>query len=87
MKNRSPLRRWLSLTLAGACLWGFVWGLLPALIESSPALKEMDRFANFHGIETGAFYYTDVEIVGRASHEASATIRFPPKGPGPVDEN
>ncbi|WP_237559868.1 hypothetical protein [Desulfohalovibrio reitneri] len=86
MENASPLKRWLSFLLSLAVTAAFIWGICPALREASAPIKQMADFVDETGIETGAFYYTDVEIVGHADLGARSTIEYPPRGPAPVKE-
>ncbi len=87
MENRSALTRWLSFFGAIFITWSLVFVVGPALRDRSEFFQQMAAFVDESGIETGAFYYTDVEIVGRASHAARTTIVYPPRGPQPDAAN
>jgi hypothetical protein len=83
MENASLLKRWLSLAAALAAVWVFVFAAGPALRDSVPEMRRMAAFVDETGIETGAFYYTDVEIVGHADINARSTMEYLPRGPEP----
>ena len=82
MENASLLKRWLAFASVSFMFWFFVFVAAPALVNTLPEMKQMADFVDFTGIETGEFYYTDVEIVGHASANARGTIEYLPKGPG-----
>lgn len=87
MENKSALTRWLSFVGAVFATWLFVFVLCPAVRDTSPFFQELAAFVDESGIETGAFFYTDVEIVGHASHSARSTIVYGPHGDGPKTMN
>lgn len=57
---------------------------LPALTRSCDKLEHMAQVLEEDNIDPSRYYYTDIEAVGDANHELSNTMRFMPKGPGPV---
>lgn len=81
------VKRYGSFICALAGMWFFCFGFAPWLVESIPELKQMAAFVEDEGIETGEFYYTDVEIVSRADQNARNTMEYLPKGPGPVTDS
>ncbi|MFH1914290.1 MAG: hypothetical protein ABIK45_08465 [Pseudomonadota bacterium] len=83
MADQSLGRRLAALALIAALVWGFMFVAGPKLASSVPALGSLAAFVNESGIETGAYYYTSVEIVGHADHNARSTIEYRPHGPGP----
>lgn len=86
MNEKSALARWLSFTLASAVTWAVCFVAAPALVESSPTMKQMADFIDSSGIETGEFYYTDVESCATANMNTQMTIDYMPHGPGPAPE-
>ncbi|WP_285905376.1 hypothetical protein [Pseudodesulfovibrio pelocollis] len=83
MADQSLGRRLAALALIAALVWGFMFVAGPRLAASVPALGSLAAFVNETGIETGAYYYTSVEIVGHADHNARSTIEYQPHGPRP----
>lgn len=83
MENQSLGRRLAALALVAALVWGFMFVIGPRLVKSVGAFRTLAAFVNESGIETGEFYYTDVEIVGHADHSARSTMEYAPHGPGP----
>jgi hypothetical protein len=76
-------RRLLSLAVAVMAVWSFVFVIGPRLVHVVPEFQALATFVNESGIETGEFYYTDVEIVGHADHNARSSMEYMPHGPGP----
>lgn len=56
------------------CLMTFV--VLPALTRSFTSFSTLAAFIDSSGIDTGQFYYTDVEIVTQADIGARSSIQF-----------
>lgn len=83
MENRSLPVRIASFLIAVTITWVVCFQLAPMLVENVPAMKKMADFVDESGIETGEFYYTDVEIVGHADLNARSSIEYLPHGPVP----
>jgi len=81
MNEKSSLRRWLSFSLATALTWVVCFVAAPALVECSPAMTRMAKFIDNSGIETGEFYYTDVEACSTANLNTQNTVDYMPHGP------
>jgi len=84
MQDKSLTQRLLALAAAIAVIWLFTFVAGPWLVRDVPEFKRLAAFVNESGIETGEFYYTDVEIVGHADHNARSTMEYEPHGPGGV---
>lgn len=58
----------------------FVWALgfyiLPAITHSNDNIQQLADFIDFAEIDTGKFYYTDLEIVAKADLGARSTIEY-----------
>lgn len=83
MENRSLSVRIMSFLAAILITWVVCFQLAPMLVNSVPVMKKMAVFVDESGIETGEFYYTDVEIVGHADINARSSIEYLPHGPVP----
>ena len=66
-----------------AVIWAMAFVAGPWLINQSASFQTLADFVVESGIETGEFYYTDVEIVGHADHNARSSMEYLPHGPGP----
>ncbi|WP_272700594.1 hypothetical protein [Desulfovibrio sp. Fe33] len=84
MENRSLPQRLAAFALSCAAVWVFTFLIGPEVVESSEAFQKLGDFIVEENIETGMFYYTDVEIVGHADHNARSTMEYMPHGPGPM---
>ena len=82
-KKRSLGARIGSLVATCAVIWAFVFVAGPWMITKSTSFQTLADFVVESGIETGEFYYTDVEIVGHADHNARSSMEYLPHGPGP----
>ncbi len=80
MEEKSLKVRLLHLAGCLAVLWFMMFVAAPALTSAVPEIRTMAKFVDFSGIETGEFYYTDVEIVGHADSNARNTIEYMPHG-------
>ncbi len=80
MEQKSLKVRLLRLAGCLAVLWFVMFVAAPALTSAVPEIRTMANFVDFSGIETGEFYYTDVEIVGHADSNARNTIEYMPHG-------
>lgn len=83
MQKKSALRRWGSLLVGLFMTWVVVFVACPALVNAVPDMKLMANFVDEADIETGEFYYTDIECVGHANIGARSTFDFMPHGPQP----
>ena len=57
-------------------IWLMTFIVLPALTGSFTSFSTLAAFIDSSGIDTGQFYYTDVEIVTRADIGARSSIEF-----------
>ena len=57
-------------------IWLMTFIVLPALTSSSKSFSTLASFIDSSGIDTGQFYYTDVEIVTKADLGARSSIEF-----------
>lgn len=66
------------LQLIGAIvlIWALTFQILPTLTRSFTSFSTLADFIDFSGIDTGQFYYTDVEIVTQADLGARSSIDF-----------
>lgn len=80
MENKSLKVRLLSFAAGVLAVWFVMFVAAPALTNAVPEIRTMADFVDFSGIETGEFYYTDVEIVGHADCNARNTIEYMPHG-------
>ena len=86
-KEKSLAMRVGSLVAATAAVWLLVFVLCPLLTNAVPEMRRMAAFVDESGIETGEFYYTDVEIVGHAELGARSTFEITPTGRAERAEN
>ncbi|WP_319583980.1 hypothetical protein [uncultured Pseudodesulfovibrio sp.] len=84
MENRSLTQRILALVSVCAAIWVFTYVAGPMLVNASQDFRTLGDFIVRENIDTGMFYYTDLEIVGHADHNARSTIEYMPHGPGPL---
>lgn len=84
MQNRSLTRRITSFLLSCAAIWVFTYVAGPMLVNASDDFKTLGDFIVEENIDTGMFYYTDLEIVSHADHNSRSTIEYLPHGPGPM---
>jgi hypothetical protein len=75
-REKSRLKGWLQLTASLFAVWALTFVVLPAITDSSVSFQTIARFIDYSGIDTGQFYYTDVEIVTRADIGARSTIEY-----------
>ena len=68
------------LQLAGSivAIWCLTFVVLPAITNSSESFKTVADFIDSAEIDTGQFYYTDVEEVTRANMALRSTIEYFP---------
>lgn len=64
--------------LAGSIgiIWLFTFIVMPAIASSCTSFRTLAAFIDESEIETGQFYYTDVEIVTKANLGARSTIEY-----------
>ncbi|ACS78482.1 hypothetical protein [Maridesulfovibrio salexigens] len=83
MENKTLGFRIISFFATCSVIWAMVFVAGPMLIDTTPAFRTLADFVTESDIETGEFYYTDVEIVGHADHNARSSMEYLPHGPGP----
>lgn len=76
MKKSSWKKRWFSLVLVVAALWGVMGLALPMLTDAFETTRQLARYIDESGIETGQFYYTGVEILNHAESGARGSVAF-----------
>lgn len=64
------------LVTAISLIWVMTFVVLPALTRSFTSFSTLAAFIDSSGIDTGQFYYTDVEIVTQADIGARSSIKF-----------
>lgn len=84
MENRPLSQRLLALASACAVIWVFAYVAGPMLVNASQDFRKLGDFIVREDIDTGKFYYTDLELVGHADHNARSTMEYMPTGPGPL---
>ncbi|GAB6177363.1 hypothetical protein JCM16814_22540 [Desulfobaculum senezii] len=82
-QNKSLAQRWTSFIVALGVTWLVVFVACPALVNAIPEMRQMADFVDETNIETGEFYYTDIECVGHANIGARSTFDYMPSGPQP----
>lgn len=81
MENYSILSRWAAF-VGGILITLFcIYVVAPFVRSHVESIDTMATFVDNTGIETGEFYYTDVEIVAHADLSARSSIEYTPKGP------
>ena len=78
-EQRSAAKRWGSLILGLALTWATVFVAGPALVQASPAMTHLANVIDENDIETGEFYYTDVEVCAISNLNTRTTIEYLPK--------
>lgn len=73
---KSSLKGWLQLAASLFAIWTMTYVALPAITNSSTSFQTLADFIDSSGIDTGQFYYTDVEIITQADIGARSTIEF-----------
>lgn len=66
----------LQLLTATTMIWLMTFFVLPAITGSFKSFQTLADFIDSSGIDTGQFYYTDVEIVTQADIGARSSIEF-----------
>lgn len=76
-EQKKPLAKGLS-QLFGALVgvWALSFYILPALTHSNSNIQQLADFIDFAEIDTGMFYYTDLDIVATADLGARSTIEY-----------
>lgn len=80
MENQNVLTRWSALVLGLILVWFVTFVAGPALTRSSAAITHLASVIDEGNIETGEFYYTDVEACIVANLNTRSTIEYPPHG-------
>ena len=75
----SAAYRWGKLVVGIAMFWCFVYVVCPAITASSEEFTTMAQFIEESGIETGEFFYTDIEVCGEADLGARSTFEHMPR--------
>ncbi len=75
-KLHQTLKGYLKLFTAIAVVWGLTFWALPALTRSSESIQTLANFIDFSGIDTGRYYYTDVEVVTQADIGIRSTFEY-----------
>ena len=73
------LYRWFKLVAGIAMFWCFTYVICPAITASSEDFATMATFIDDSGIETGEFFYTDIEVCGEADLGARSTFEHMPR--------
>lgn len=77
MRNKKKTRKGVAQLIgSGLVIWIMTFFVLPAITNSFSSFKTLADFIDSSGIDTGQFYYTDVEIVTKADIGARSTIEF-----------
>ena len=74
--SKKKLRGLVGLAGSAVVIWGLTFVVLPALTASFTSFQTLADFIDESGIDTGQFYYTDVEIVSHADIGARSTIEY-----------
>lgn len=75
MKSET-IKGYLKLTGAIVVVWVMTFVVLPAVTHSFSSFQTLADFIDYSEIDTGQFYYTDVEIVTKADIGARSTIAY-----------
>ncbi len=78
MQDKSAAKRWGALILGLALTWAAVFVVCPAAVRMSPAMTHMANALDDWGIESGAWYYTDVEACALGNVYTRNTIEHLP---------
>lgn len=74
------LKRILSFISGVFIIWLFMFVLSPMLIEHVESAKTLATFIQQNDINSGAIYWSDVEITADAELGARSTVTYLPKG-------
>lgn len=83
MQQDSTLRGVLKLIGSGVVIWLLTFTILPALTSSFTSFQTLANFIDGSGIDTGQFYYTDVDIVTKADIGTRSTMEYFAGKPSP----
>jgi len=75
-KLQQTLKGYLKLCTAIAVVWAMTFWVLPALTRSSESIQTLADFIDFSEIDTGRYYYTDVEVVTQADIGIRSTFEY-----------
>lgn len=78
-QEKSALKRWGSFLIGIAGIWFLSAVALPAIVQQSEAFRTMAAFIDFSEIDTGQFYYTDVEVCSDAELGVRHTFEYMPR--------
>lgn len=71
-------KQWLYLSLWIAGTWAFLFVFTPFLLEHNDAAGKMSAFIEDTGIDTGQFYYSDLEECAEAELGTRSTFEYMP---------
>lgn len=74
--NSKGLRGVVQLIGSIGVIWLLTFVVMPALASSCASFRTLAEFIDESEIDTGQFYYTDVEIVTKADLGARSTIEY-----------
>ncbi|MCG8531636.1 MAG: hypothetical protein MI749_13370 [Desulfovibrionales bacterium] len=76
---KSSAKRFLSFASGVLIIWFFMFVFSPLLLEHSESAGTLANFIEYHDINSGAIYWTDVEITADAELGARSTVTYLPK--------
>jgi hypothetical protein len=79
INKTSAFYRWTKFIVGLAIFWSFTYVICPAITATSEDFTTMAKFIDDSGIETGEFYYTDIEVCGEADLGARSTFEHMPR--------
>ncbi|MEG6549218.1 hypothetical protein V6C53_03120 [Desulfocurvibacter africanus] len=85
MRMNNPLARWGALLAGLALIWLFMFQAGPALTQHSSAFRQYAAHVDELDFNTGAIYYTDVEIVAEGDLGYRTTVEYTPRGPALIN--
>ena len=85
MRMQSSVARWGGLLAGLLLIWLFMFQIGPALTQSISAFRHYAAHVQELGFNTGAIYYTDVEIVAKGDLGYRSTVEYTPRGPAPTN--
>ncbi len=85
MRMQSSVARWGGLLAGLLLIWLFMFQAGPALTQSITEFRQYAAHVDDLGFNTGAIYYTDVEIVAEGDLGYRTTVEYTPRGPSPLN--
>ena len=85
MLMHKTLARWTTLLAGASLIWLFMFHVGPALRDSMAEFKDYATFVQTLNFNTGALYYTDVDITARGDLGFRSTMEYTPRGPAAVN--